>query len=298
MMNARSQAKVLHAIRSHWRAVALSTTSVDQERAAAAVAALYEAAVGRPPRHVLFFESPRQCELAGVFLRLQSLAHTAGGGPSPVLEALRRSMGGGGGKALREVSGLYRVVLEGPVQRELRELHWREPAAQELAAARAALERQLDGAASALVVSERPDAKDWLRGNSLTVGNAASLGHWMGWIANRAFTATAFPGARIEGSPELAEAVFAVCQECGWVWLYPDVAVVADRPQPAPRRCWPAARRARTCHRLPRRLRRACAPGPAGAWLDDRQSDAHHGAGHPDRAQRRGAACPDRAHGA
>src|SRR6266851_7765610 len=68
MTDARSMEDLQQAARRHWRQVALSTKPIDKASAAAAVEAVYTAATGRPPAHILFFDSPLQAEIAGTFL--------------------------------------------------------------------------------------------------------------------------------------------------------------------------------------------------------------------------------------
>jgi hypothetical protein len=127
------------------------------------------------------------------------------------------------------VSDFHRTRLDEPVRRQLGRLHWDRPSVRSFEEAREALAQQFK--------PKDPDAirgkaaKDWLRGNDLAVDKAANLGHWMGWVAEREYTATAFPTAALEGSGRLAAALRAVCEECGWCWLYPDFAVVSDRPR-------------------------------------------------------------------
>jgi hypothetical protein len=232
MTDARSQAEALQATRRRWRQAALSTTPVDMARAVAAMDALYEATIGRPPRHILLFASPLQCEQAGAFLNVSMRARPPDWidrrSPDILLE-IRRRMGPGGGTPLRPVSDFYRTRLDEPVRRQLGQLHWDRPSVRGLEEAREALLQQFRPEDPNAVRSKA--GKDWLRGNDLAVDRAANLGHWMGWVAEREYTAMAFPTAALEGSGRLAAALRAVCEECGWCWLYPDFAVVSDRPQ-------------------------------------------------------------------
>ena len=237
MTDARSPDEIWQAARRHWREVALSTRSIDKARAAQAVDALYTAATGRPPAYVLIFDSPLQAEIAGTFLTVN---HPAPNHPAswPARERGRPQVGRVVRDSIvRDAAGALRrdvldrlPQLETPVRSALNAVYRAGPDAVLFMRAFDALCGQLPPHARGVRVTQAPRYKGWLRRVNRSAERSISLRAWIAWAAYHSFLRSAFPARRLPTGQGLISAMIDVARECGWCWLYADIAIVADRP--------------------------------------------------------------------
>jgi hypothetical protein len=229
MTDARSLATIQQAVHRHWREVALSTSPVDQARAARAVDLLYKTVIGRPPLYVLFFASPREAELACGFF--------AGDYPQ---QPLRRPQG---------------PRLTSVVRRSIERMH--DPAFERVLGPASAWHDRVRSAVGARDIPDRPlllkrafqaitgqlpplalkqlITPGWRRKQSRHQrGNTEQLfglGDWVLAAAYDDYREAAFPHRRgHDRDGPLMAAVKAVCETCGWCAFYDDIAIVTDRP--------------------------------------------------------------------
>jgi hypothetical protein len=233
MTDARSLEELQHAARRHWRQVALSTRPIDKARAADAVDALYTAATGRPPASILFFDSPLQAEIATTFFTLnypeQPLRRDRG--RPQVARIVRESIGMDAASALPRGLADYDVHrLEAPVRAALNAAYHAGPDKAVFKRAFDALSSQLPPRARNVLVVPWRRHKGWLRRAKRSAERAVGLRAWIAWAAYHSVRRAAFPDQRIRGDERLISAVIDVCEACGWCWLYPDIAILADRP--------------------------------------------------------------------
>jgi uncharacterized protein DUF6745 len=230
MTDARSLDELQQAAHRHWRQVALSTRPIDKGRAAAAVDAVYTAATGRPPACILFFDSPLQAEIATTFFN--------GHYPQEPLRWQRRPQVT---RMVEENVGVrplgampsaaeadYARWLENPVRAALDAVYNAGPDPSPLKHAFRALCSQLSPLARDILVRPRARHKGWQRRADIAARRSVSLRRWIGLAAYHGLRRAA--GLDPHGDETLISAVTDVCEQCGWCWFFPDIAIVSDRP--------------------------------------------------------------------
>jgi hypothetical protein len=264
MTDARSPDELRHAARRHWRQVALSTTPIDKARAAAAVEAVYTAAIGRPPAHILFFDSPLQAEIAGTFFAFDYPDRLPGRdrGRPRIAQIVREGIRIASVGAQRQDAADDVPQLEHPIRAAL-------TAAYHVGPDRIAIMRAFDALCGQLApqvlhfrVAPGPRYKGWLRRVKRSSERSVSQRQWIAWAADLSVRSAAFPERRMIGDRRLISAVVDVARECGWCWFYPDFAILADRP---------------TSLRLDATGRLHAEDGPALAYRDGFSIHALHG---------------------
>jgi hypothetical protein len=220
------------AARRYWRQVALSTKPIVKHKAASAVRELYEAATGHPPAYILFFDSPLQAEVASSLFR--------GGLPGEPINShlnrppLSRAVWDGVGIDARgvlpwSVSDEYRR-LENPIRSATSEAHVGGLTWDEETRAFETLSAQLPKRERQFLVASEPSYKAWQRAKRL-LGRTLIVRQWIAWSAHHSYRrAAGLPRPVVRDSEHLVSAVMGVCEQCGWFWFYPDIAIVADRP--------------------------------------------------------------------
>jgi hypothetical protein len=232
MKDARSLESLHMATRRTWRGIALACEPMVKTRAEEAIRAVYSIATGRPPDSILFFDSPLQAKIAGTLL--------AGDYRKPRLGSVYGRLGVNllvSGRLRMDEGSLPPRIAEYGLEQLERPIHSALDVADRSALDPAAVKRAFDALCNQLPPEERRSLvvpwrcpKGVLRRARREAEQALEQRRWMSFAAHYSFSRMATPGQSAGAGERLKSAVIDVCETCGWCWLYPDVAIISDRP--------------------------------------------------------------------